>query len=940
MATSSKRELLDVLSKGDAMYGWGAMLALGRDSVNQLLEARFIERFRNQDFITPISGEYYGDTQSTELVVLDGLMLGPPALSFEKASGRTSTVTVVMELIAGRCSAQEKSPGSASRLRRSHELTQGMGYTLQMTAKLVVVPVPGSNQQQLAIDLGQATDPICNLAVTDQAARKMGQFILGQLQQQPAFEPLFGFINFSPIGNDVLTIDRVDPIAQKAPEGAGQGSQPQTDGAVLLLMQLRGDSDAGGIPDAFTYLLPRKEAPEVSNYGATLLLGKLRAKYSTYLASGLLAQVIMPEGYVVRFLEHEEFDPHDKVLFGDIRPGTGTCRLLPALSHIGAGQALSYEVSCDTGLYGWQAHDIISPRAAGAINNGTYTARPRGQLPSAQRVVVVSAKVSEEADAATRSALLIESSEPLSISPRVVVWYSGQGAITFTSNAAGNVEWKLLDEKMGELVKDADDSRRAVFTPDEGSVPLVRLQRVEVSVGEAKGHATVVMLRTEPRLQVTPHYVPRLAPGAGRLFALDDDPADRWEVFGPGNIDKETGEYKAPDQPDAEVSVIAAFSGPFAGVAIVEHYAGLAAQAMALQDRWKTLKEFSLSLNNKNRNMVFANGYQQVGIDIVIGTHSFTDSNGENVWDPVSNAELATLVLLDEIGNEIPYLTDDQHGIPGDSLEVWAAKKKRNHFDYYPVGSSDRASGVRGEEEGKRYVTVYVHSKVAEVARFTAKFQAYDRAWKNSYSDDNPDKEKGKIELEGVKLPLPNLAAFVWPKSGGKRVFEEDGSSTPTDTFNYWHRTTDYWSLSGNGIQLVEMNFESASMIKWESEQLAESFATYTGIAFKPRRPEEAPLMPEGVQYQAELQLLSQEPGIQVALDPKFKGQDRPSEGAMLITLDRVSNFNYWSPVKYRNKLDGAMNFTVTDNYGTKHKLKILFGGGTDGRNYLELGLQ
>ncbi|UXH41388.1 hypothetical protein [Pseudomonas promysalinigenes] len=940
MATHSKHELLDVLKQGDAMHGWGAMFALGRDAVNALLEARFIERFRNQDFIEPISGEYYGDAQSTELVVLDGLMLGPPALSFEKASGRTSTVTVAMELIAGRCSAQEQSPGSASRLRRSHELTQGMGYTLQMTAKLVVVPVPGSNQQQLAIDVGQATDPFCNLAVTDQAARKMGQFILERLQQQPAFEPLFGFINFSPIANDVLRIDRVDPIAQKAPEGAGQGSQPQADGAVLLLMQLRGESDAGSIADAFTYLLPSKGAPEQGNYSATLLLGKLRAEYSTFLASGLLAQLIMPEGYVVQFTEEEEFDPHDKVLFGDIGPGTATCQLLPALSHIGAGQALSYQASDDSVLHDWQAHEIASPRAAGTINNGAYAARPSGELPSAQRVVVVSAKVSEEADAATRSALLVESSEPLSISPRVVVWYSGQDAITFTSNAAGNIEWKPLGEKMGELVKDAYAPQRAVFTPDEGSVPLVRLQRVEVSVGEAKGHATVVMLRTAPRLQVAPHYVPTLAPGSTQLFALDDDPADRWEVFGPGNIDELSGEYHAPDQPDAEVSVIAAFSGPFAGVAIVEHYAGVSAQALALLDRWKALTEFSLSLNNKNRNVVFANGYQQVGIDIVIGTHNFTDSNGEDVWDPVSNSELATLVLLDELGDEIPYLTDDQHGIPRDSSEKWAAKKKRNHFDYYPVGGSAGEAGVQGDEEGRRYLTVYVHSKVAEVARFTAKFQAYDRSWKYSYSEDNPDKEKGKVELEGIKLPLPSLTPFLWPTSGGKRVFEEDGFNTATDTFNYWHRTTDYWALSGNGIQFVEMDFESASMIRWESEQLAESFASYTGIAFKPRRPEDAPLTPEGVQYQAELQLLAREPDIQVALDPEFKNQDRPSAGAMLITLDRVSNFKYWSPVKYRVTLDEAMKFTVTDNYGTTHKLKILFGGGANGRSYLELALQ
>jgi len=269
------------------------------------------------------------------------------------------------------------------------------------------------------------------------------------------------------------------------------------------------------------------------------------------------------------------------------------------------------------------------------------------------------------------------------------------------------------------------------------------------------------------------------------------------------------------------------------------------------------------------------------------------------------------------------------------------AKKKRNHFDYYPATGSGPAVRVPGEEAGKRYVTLYVHAKVAEIARFTAKFQGYDDIWYNSL---DVDEDKGKVELEGVKLPPPSLSAFEWPNSVGKRVAESDGyngeNGGALDIFNYWHRTTDYWKLSGNGIQLIDMQFESASMLRWESEQIEESFATYTGIAFKPRRPAEAPAVREGVQYQAELQLLTQEPGIQVALDPAFKGQEGPSEGSMLVTLDRLSNFPYWSPPRYRDVLDGSMKFTVTDNYGTAHRLRILFTGGANGRNYLELALQ
>lgn len=934
MTSNSKSALLEILGKGDAMHGWGAILALGRDKVNQLIEAQFIENFNHQDFIKPITDQYYSDSNYSELVVLDGVMLGPPTLSFEQSSGRTSTVTVAMELIAGRCSAQETSPGNASRLRRSHELAKGMGYTLQMQAKLVVVPVPGSKQQQLAIDFGQATDPVCNLAFAGDAARKMGEFFLKQLRQQPDFKQIFGFINIAPISNDVLTIDRIDPIAQKAPEGAGQGSQPGADGAVLLLMQLRGDANPGVIPDAFTYLLPLKDEPGDGNFSATLLLGKIRATFSTDLGSGLLSQLIMPEGYVVSI--REEHDPHDKVLFGDVWPSTSICQLLPPISHLGAGESLTYTTGCDNSLSGWEARDITSPRAAGTIDSGVYSSRPSGELASAQRVVVVSAKVSDQPDAATRSALLVESSEPLIISPRVIVWYSGQDPINFTSNAIGNIEWKPLGEKMGELVKDANDPRRAVFTPAESSDVLVRVQRVEVSVGEARGHATVVMLKAEPKLDVAPYYVPTLRPGTTQTFSLDD-PQTRWENYGPGEIDPGTGVYRAPDQPDGEASVVVGYAGRFFGVAVVEHYAGVSAQAFGLAERWKALKEFSLTLNNKNRNKVWANGYQQVGIDIVIATHSFTGGNGEDVWDPVNDTELSTLVLLDEIGNEIPYLTPDQLGIPADSPELWMARKKRNHFDYYPVDGPGAAGEVRGAEEGKRTVTLFVHSKSAEVARFKAKFQDYNRGWRNSV---DIDEAKGKVEISGIKTPEPSLNSYLWPNQGGKRVAESQGFTEGDDAFNYWHRTTDYWQLSGNGISFVEVAFESASMIRWESEQIAETFGTYTGIVFKPRRPLEAPPVPIAVQYQAELQLLSKLPEVKVTLDTKLKGQGEPSEGALIITLERVPDLGYWSPTRYRDVLEGAMKFSLIDNYGTTHRLKVLFGSGMGGRNVLELQLQ
>nr|WP_314618153.1 hypothetical protein [uncultured Pseudomonas sp.] len=937
MAGNSKSELLEKLAQGDAMHGWGAILALGRDTANQLLQARFVSGFSQQQFFRPISGEYYADEQRTEHVVFDELMVGPPELSFEQASGRSARVIVTLELIAGRCSAAESFPGQARRLRRSHELSQGLGYRLEMSAELVVLPVPGSRGLQLAVDLSAAINPTCNLAVSTSGARRMGEFILEQLKWQPVFNQAFSFFEFLPYGNDVMALVDVALVTQKAPDGEGGGSMPHADGAVLMLMQLPLDGGPGTTPDALPYLLPHKGQGS-ENVGVALLLERHRASLKDDQADGLLPQLILPEGLLISLPEAHV--PHDSIWFGELSNGASTRQISPGLASTGAGGSVAF-AAVGGAVHDWQARDISRPRVAGEISaTGVYKARPNGQLVGAQRIVAVSAKASEQSDASALSALLIESSEPLTISPRVSIWYPGYDDVAFTCSGEGDVKWSLSGEPMGGLQPDPQDPRKATFKPDAVNTPLVRLQRVEVSVGQNKGHAIVVLLSSDPRLNVEPHYVPGLSPGASMQFTMDDFEADRWEVVGEGSIDASTGRYTAPAQATQEASVVVAFASYFAGVAVVEHQGVATAQAMALQERWRALREFELVLNNERCNKVFANGYQQVGIDIVIATQSFTDSNGEVVWDPVSDLELASLVLLDQAGNRVPYLSAEQAGIPEGAGARWMASKRRNHFDYYPTANAATKGRLQSEEEGTRRVTVYVHSREAEIHNFSAEFQDYTNGWRRSL---DVDQTKGRVQLEGVELPAPSLGAFVWPEAG-KRVASTNGYDYENDTFNHWHFTTDYWELAGNGIQFVNVEFDSTSMLKWESEQLEETFATYTGIAFKPRRPEDAPQVPAAVQYQAELQLLAAEAAINYTqLDYRFKGQEDVTSGALLITLDRISNFAYWDSwqgAHYRNVLQDSVRFTVTDNYGNPHKLRLLFTGEGAGRNRVELRLQ
>ncbi|WP_338460206.1 hypothetical protein [Pseudomonas sp. TE3-3-F2023] len=946
MAVNTKSALLSELGKGPMNYDWGAVLALGRDTLTVLLQNTFSDRLSQNDFIPPIAGSYYLDERRYDQLIFEGLMFGPPSLSFEQASGQTNKVVVQMELIAGRCENWSVAPGTVKHLRRIHRLVPGLGQRLEFLANLVILPVeaPGERQLQFALDLGSATNPSCKLS--SEAAEPMGEFMLKQLMAQSAFKQPFVFLTSMPHFKDAFSVVDITPITQRAPEGAGTGSSPESDGAALFLMQMSGTRERGFIPGAMPYLLPRKVDSVAENVGAALLVSKLRAQIATEQSRRICSQLVLPGGQTLDV--SEEYRPYDLIGFGDLKANARMAWLSPGLSSIAAGERVTFTTN-GAQMYDWQARDISFPRAAGSATDKAYQARPVEESGSAQRVTVVTAKVSGEADAAARSALVIESVEPLTISPRVTTWYPNYSdEIVLRATGGSGLNWKLLGTEFGTIAYDRNDPREATFKPTRlDKPPFVRVQRLEVSEGDKTGHATIVLFGVGHVLDVEPYPVPRIVPGAIQRFRLPGDAPADWRVFGPGEISA-TGDYTAPASTDEEASVVVAFDGPSAGAVIIEHQTPAPAQALALSERWKTLKEFSLRLNNNSRNQVYANRLGQVGIDVILQTQSFNDDYGNEVWDPVDETELNTLVLLDEANNPVPYLTGDQLGIPEDSPNKWMfTRRRQDRYDYIPVKpghevepKDEGVERIPGEDEGRRVVTFYVHSRVAETAYFRARFQAHTK--KTHYSIDTPV-GFGEIQLEGIKPLETSLELFSFPELG-KRVASGPGEDIKDDRFNYYHTTTDYWELTGRGIRFVDVKFDTYSMIKWESEQLDETFVSFTGCAFKPWRPYDTAEIPPGVNYQAELQLLAAEPTVNFkGLDYDFKGQEEVTSGALLFSLERTSNLIYWDDyhgTEYRKVLQDAVKFTVTDNYGNQHKLRLLFSGYVDPRNYLELKMQ
>nr|WP_028694918.1 hypothetical protein [Pseudomonas cremoricolorata] len=942
MVTHSKQDLINQLAKGDALHGWGAIIALGRDALNRRLLTRYVEGFAAQTFIPPISGEGFLDANLSEKFVFDQLLLGPLQLSFKHASGSTRELTVTLELIAGRCSSIAQWPGEPKRLRRSHSLHQGMGYRLEVTLPLTLQTMSFANQTQVVLDLQQASAACCTLGSTEVAQRKMGEFLLDQVRTQWGRDPLVPLLSCSHEGSDPLSIAQYSIQVQKAPTDIGNGGAREDDGALLILAQLRGSPTAGVAPHALPYLLPDKDDGS-GHHDAALLLGRRRSSLVEGLDAGILEHVILPGAYQIA--PTERHSPHDLILFADVVPSEATAELQPALKGLSAGQSLNLQSTLHA-VGQWSARNVTYPLAHGQMDQGRYTASALQDFTGDQQVVVISAESTEGGTRKVRSAVVVEAVEGVSISPKVLLWNRGEAPVRLTASSAEGVAWSLQGTRFGELQRDPDDPQSALFTPSvrDAAAPF-ELQRIKVSKGSESGYATVVILNYSSPLSVEPFHVPRIGASGTQTFSLSEYPGQAtWQLVGTGHIDANTGVYTAPSSDPGDVTVVIGVYDRFAGIAVIEHQNNPPAQIAAAQERWKELNLFDVKRNNANRNRVLANGLQQVGIDIVLETKEFEGAEG-SVWDPVSDLELSTLVLLYEDGTPVPVLPVGVEGLDPDlpaNRDSWAVSKQRNRYDYLPTGSgAPPFESSVAPADARRTVTFYVCSTEAEVRRFKAKFQDQRNGW--HYSDIK-DQGRGVLELEGVPTPAVDLGNYALQ---AKRVESLKGfDHTNGDTFNYWHSTTDYWTLYGRQIVFAGIEWDNSAMIRWESENKNETYCSYTGYAFKPRRhPDAAPASRE-MQYGASLELLLLEDRVKSnGLDRRFKGQESVAEGTVLLSLERTSNLSHWQYQdgdgdNYRLELDKALSFTLIDTYGSRHRLKVTFGNVPDSRNSLTLNLQ
>jgi len=948
----SKSEQLQHLRDENLLYGWGAALSISRKAINTLLQDAFQESLRNRTYLEPFADRFPINEGNSQVIELEGLVLGPAQVSFEHAVATDRLVTVRMNLLAGQYRYRLHLPDEPPRFHRSFAIRELMGFYLEARCRLALDMDAVALEQRIVLDLGQATHFTCNLGEREYERTKIGERLQAWLAEQPEERRLLHLGAFDLRDYRWLSFINGSLITLPAPwadEPVAKG-----DGAVVVFMQTGVDWEPGNLPaDNYPYTLPRDGSFEIALATQTdlqdLKLGE-PADVVKSLHKGNNRQVQLIDTQRLNAL----------LSFGNLARGPLTRELHPAIAAVGAAGSCQFKMSGGTGATQWQARNLYRPLATGSMDTGLYKARPSQDFVKETQMVLVTCHAEGDEESIYASALVVETDQPLSIAPQTFNWSIGDPAIEFVAAGGDTVTWTLEGDKVGDLVI---EGQRATFTPHAPSDPSPPVQRQRVRVkynGNGLEHVTegcVIIVNRPASLTVEPFHVAREDSFAPIQFTLTEDwrealakagirPPETlqqddvvWSVVGEGSITPD-GLYTPPDSAVSSASVVrVVVRNRSSGYAIIEHGQRQGTRSASVAS-WTKLDHFFVKAVTLPR--CYANGLQQIQIQVDIKTDQENGYVG-----PISDDELQTLEFHTIGGSKIPVVDVGIEPPPPGDNGTWVMR--RSHNPLLEMQNIPGASTVPvAADDGTIIWNYWLQTTSTVPVEIYAKFKqsGLGGEWKDSVKEST---QNGKVALQGLMLPTYDASAD-YPWSGDAKRVKEEGSTVGNDTFNYMTLTVDYWKLThvqepGKRIPFVAIDidwFGNKSIMRWASDEYEAQECSYSGFMIGAEH--------EEMIYDGALARMAGKRGLQLEkLDPNR----HPARGELLISLNRVTNFRqrYETPddpdiltdeeAPQREYLLRPFRFRLLDQQGNRHDLQIIYpGGGRDGRNTFILSKQ
>jgi hypothetical protein len=941
MSGNSLASLLQLMKVGSVTQGWGAVSVFSRSRLNRLLEQQYIERFNGLGFLPLFNGRL-ATSDNYDYIELTDISLGRPLLSFNNASLTNSTALLTMNIVAGRYTASHQPPGAEKRVMSTFNITEGHGFTLELDIDLSLIVGEVDRQGKVTLDLAEGANFRCNLANNDETAQKrLAEFFKQSFAALPPHRSVFQLGMLELNGYNRLNPKSFRILTQAAPGAKVRGALNYRDGAVVIAIQLQGNTGPGRFPldSNFPYLIPDDQASDGSDqYSATLVLSEAMIPYVEGNRLDVLNNLLFPGENV--FEESERHVPRDLAVFGNINPKQTKISLEPAFKTIKAGDTQRFTLHNWKGeviqASNWRAVSLGShtTEGHGTIAGGLYTAASPAHIGHDTLHVVVTADYVNAGVTYSASALLRVAYDSVTIAPRVDVVsataLSQPVVLRASTLGTAPMNWKLLAPEYGTLTQSAN---QGLFTADARSrAKGLAVQQIEAT-GAETNRASLLLLNAQQLLRVDPAHVPAVrksvvVPLKDDATLLPDVPR-RWKVVGGGGTVDASGRFTAPAQGITASSVVQC-EIVRNGVVFSSGYSVIELSEMESEPSWKELSQFTIKvpggLEGGRLGSLYANGYQQVRAQIVVET---LPVDGKEY--PLSVYEKASMRLVDNTSKaEIDFVDDALDGIPEGDSQVWRTRLIANRFELAIPRSAaqDDSPGTDLAPISVRDIYLHTRERPGAAATFYVTFQADsdNRWWKSTDLNDI----NNMIDIR--PLPRPAFDALDYTFT---RVRVDGGSAAPgapeEDDFDFHLRTVDYWKLSYSGRAGIEgAAFETleflpvdgkdinTTTIRWESEQVAETMFSWTGYIFQdPQKSDET----RKVKFDEATSKVVKNEGLDIDVN-----QSVFEKGLLVISLHRSDRVNYIGTTDpARVKLSRNLAVRLIDKNGNVHLRRIAY---------------
>jgi len=933
MASNSLAAIIEKMKEGSITWKWGAVCAFSRERLNRILQQQWLEKYDGTGYLPVFSGTMDLNDTGTEYAVMNNVLLGKPLLSFEPARLDTSRAKLTLSILGGNFSVYERSVG----LLYEFDVTEAQGYTLTVELDLSLVVGTVDRLGRVTLDLSKGTSFRCNLVGPKTSQENLGKYFDARFKALPPERQVYvlGILDLK--GGSDLTPTNFIVLTQRAPGAEVAGAKNAADGAVVVMIKLRGSQYGGETPspERFPYLIP-----DDGDYSATMVLAEEYVDRSDDDKLALITSLLFP-GQKNVFVEHSRHTPKDLVIFGSLDPSKTSMTIEPAVHVMKAGSApIEYKAYLNgvATNVSWAVKSLNSNTSAGTINptSGVYQPVSSTDLGKelVRNIITASYVDSETKIKHEVQALLLVTTQSMAISPSVVARIEGANTVTFVATALSGATLTWTPPTHGTL---SATGNTAIYTPPSAAKLLqlpeftvLDVIRVEDGLGESV-EAAVILTRAAPTLRIEPRFSSQVAPAATlTLEEKSGAPAQMertWQVIGDGTVSAD-GVYTAPATPRRPYDIVRCEISA-AGMLIYAGYSIIKLASHIEEARWTGITKFKLeSLRSEQ---LFANGFQQLSLQATIET------NGARLTAEEEDSLRMHYVRSNQMVPELPKL---QEGIEDDGSpeanRLWAQTRNFNRFKPFP-GSAPRDTGTKADEDKPlpNKVGVYMVTRAREVSEFYAVFEdALGHPWASN-TNPSPGNPDGIIRFTPVPAPTPNIEHY---KLTRQRITGGGGSDPDSDyDFDWFLKTTDYWALTYRRDGQVGTDFLTAevrglrSIVQWESPAPNETMFSYTGYGYNdPLKPNDGNIM----HYET---LLVDNLGIPVGT--QMEPGHSLAEGKFRIGLFRCEHsdgIRQDQRVKLHPLRSKTMNIFLTDDEGNQHQLAIGFPSSDRNRLYVD----